>query len=370
MPPGVQPQTSNLKLETFFSPDYATARERFRAAAQAAGGVLDALALDEVRGPNGEALTIDIARIGERAARRVLLHTSGVHGVEAFAGAAVQLAALADPPAPPAGCALVLVHVLNPYGMAWLRRANENNVDLNRNLLGPGERWVGAPALYPRIDGLLNPPAPPSSDLFRLRLGMLALRHGVRALKQAIAEGQYQYARGLFYGGNALQPGPALYLDWLRRNLLQAEYLFALDLHTGLGRRGGEMLILEPGAGATPSRELSAALNRALIDPTDQGARPYRIRGGMGGALPHILPPAAIDFVLQEIGTYGPLTVLCALRNENRWHHHGTGSLEHPAKQAVREALCPASPDWRRRAVELGLSLLRAAAQFTFGKRS
>lgn len=329
--------------------------------------MLDALSL-EVHGPRGEALTIDLACFGARAARRVLLHTSGVHGVEAFAGSAVQLAALADPPAPPAGCALVLVHVLNPYGMAWLRRANENNVDLNRNLLRPGERWEGAPALYPRIDALLNPPAPPSSDLFRLRLGMLALRHGVRALKQAIAEGQYQYPRGLFYGGNALQPGPALYLDWLRRNLLEAEYLFALDLHTGLGRRGGEMLILESGAGATSSRELSAALNRALIDPTDEGARPYRIRGGMGGALSHVLPQAVIDFVLQEIGTYGPLTVLCALRNENRWHHHGTGSLEHPAKQAVREALCPASPDWRRRAVELGLSLLRAAARFAFGK--
>lgn len=26
-----------------------------------------------------------------------------------------------------------MVHVLNPYGMAWLRRVNENNVDLNRN---------------------------------------------------------------------------------------------------------------------------------------------------------------------------------------------------------------------------------------------
>jgi hypothetical protein len=29
----------------------------------------------------------------------------------------------------PADAAIVLVHILNPYGMAWLRRFNENNVD-------------------------------------------------------------------------------------------------------------------------------------------------------------------------------------------------------------------------------------------------
>lgn len=296
----------------------------------------------------------------------MLLHTCGVHGVEAFAGSAVQLAALAAPPAPPQDCALVLVHVLNPFGMAWLRRANENNVDLNRNILKPGERFEGAPALYTRLDALLNPPSPPASDFFRLRLGALALCHGVRELRQAIAEGQYQYPRGLFYGGNALQPGPAVYLDWLGRNLSQAEYLLALDLHTGLGKRGGEMLILEPGVGATPPRELSAALNRPLIDLADDATRPYRIRGGMGGALPCVLPRTRIDFVLQELGTCSPSAVMRALRDENRWHHHGAASPEHPAKQALSEALCPVAVAWRRRAVGLGLGLLRAAAQWTF----
>lgn len=353
---------------SYFSPDYATARTRFLDAARSAGAALEALAL-EARGPRGEALTIDIARIGGAPASRVLLHTSGVHGVEAFAGSAIQLAALADTPAPPRGCALVLVHVLNPYGMAWLRRANENNVDLNRNFLRPDESWKGAPALYARIDALLNPASPPASDFFRLRLGALAMRHGARELRQAIAEGQYEYPRGLFYGGDALEPGPASYLEWLGRNLSQARYLCALDLHTGLGRGGGEMLILEPGVGATPSRELSAALNRPLIDHANNAARPYRIRGGMGGALPHVLPQTQIDFVLQEIGTYAPFTVMRALREENRWHHYGTAGLEHPAKQALCEALCPASGDWRRRAVGHGLSLLRAAAEFAFGKQ-
>jgi hypothetical protein len=356
-----------MEPATFFSPDYATARERFRAAARAAGATLDELAL-AARGPRGEALTIDIARLGAREAARVLVHTSGVHGVEAFAGSAVQLAALAAPPPLPADGALVLVHVLNPYGMAWLRRANESNVDLNRNFLGPGERYAGAPALYARLDPLLNPPTPPASDHFLPRLVLFALRHGMKALRQAIAQGQYDYPRGLFYGGAALAAGPALYLDWLRRHLGEARYVFALDLHTGLGPRGEQTLILEPGVAATPAAALARALGARLLDPAAGGAA-YTIRGGMGSALPRALPAARLDFVLQEIGTCSPLRVIRALREENCWHLHGGGTLEHPAKRALLEALCPQSPRWRARALALGTGLLRAAARFAFGPR-
>ncbi len=354
-----------MQPEEFFSTDYETARARFRSAADAAGARRAALPLP-APGPKGRELTIDIACLGEHGARRVLLHTSGLHGVEAFAGSAVQLAALAEPPAVPPGCTLVLVHVLNPYGMAWLRRTNENNVDLNRNFLTPGEHAAAAPGLYAHLDALLNPKSPPANDLFRLRLVWLALRHGPRALTGAIAEGQYRFPRGLFYGGDALQPGPAAYLDWVGRSLHQADYLFAIDLHTGLGKWGKALQVTEPGVGVTPARELSAALGRTVVGIGDGAQRPYRVRGGMGSALPRTLPRARIDFVLQEIGTYGPLKVLHALRNENRWHHYGTGDFRHRAKLAALEALCPASLIWRRQALAEGLALLRAGAAWTF----
>ena len=348
----------------FFSSDYATARSRFRSAAEAAGATLEALTLD-TRGPGREELTIDIAWLGPPAAQRVLLHTCGLHGVEAFAGSAVQLAALADPPARPENCALVLVHVLNPYGMAWLRRANESNVDLNRNFLAPGERWDGAPALYPCIDALINPPSPPRRDAFRLRLALLALRHGLRAPRQAIAEGQYEYPRGLFFGGRSLETGPRLFLEWLRGNLSRTRYLLALDLHTGLGRTGDATLILEPGVNATASDRLARELGRPLLDP-GAGQAAYRARGTLGSALARTMKASRLDFVLQEIGTVSALRVLHALREENRWHHFGTGSLDHPAKRALLEAHCPASTRWRRRAVKRGLGLISAALPWAF----
>jgi hypothetical protein len=351
----------------FFSPDYATARERFRAAASGADATLHSLPLS-ANGPAGEALTIDIAWRGSREPERVFLHICGLHGVEAYTGSAVQLALLETAPPLGGADAIVFVHVLNPYGMAWLRRTNEGNVDLNRNFLLNGESWSGAPALYRELDPLLNPRSPPSSDAFALRAAAAALRHGYRAVKDAIAEGQYEYPNGLFFGGASLQPGPALLIEWLRTHLRSAQYVFALDLHTGLGRSGTDTAIPETRVNVTPIAALETALERKLTDVSRPSVA-YRVRGSMGAALPLVLAPVRMDCVLQEIGTYGPLTVLHALREENRWHFFGAGDIAHPAKQRLREALCPAAAEWRRRAVEHGIGLARAAARWTFEPR-
>lgn len=366
---GVLKARAELNTATdFFSPDYATARARFRAAAEATGAALHVLALD-AKGPAGEDLTLDIAWLGAPAARRMLLHTSGLHGVEAFAGSAIQLALLDKPPRMEADCALILAHVLNPYGMAWLRRANENNVDLNRNFLGDGESWSGAPAVYRHVDHLLNPRTPPASDFFYLQALWQTLRHGFRPLKQAVACGQYAFPRGLFFGGHELQQGPRRYLEWLKQHVADAHYVFALDVHTGLGRWGDDTLLLEAGSGATAKNALSRALGRDLIDVARDGGVAYEIRGGMGPMLAHTLPGVAVDFVLQEVGTYPPLVVFHALREENRWHHHGNGHLDHPVKRQLVEKLCPAAPQWRAQALARGTALAHAAAGWSFRGR-
>lgn len=355
-----------MSTEEYFSPDYETARGRFRSAAAAAGAALHGIALP-AQGPRGETLSIDIAWLGAARPSRVLLHTSGLHGVEAYTGSAVQLALLDAPPAPGPDDALILVHVLNPYGMAWLRRTNENNVDLNRNFLLNDEPWSGAPELYRTLDPLLNPASPPSRDGFALRAAATAMRYGFHHVKQAVAEGQYEFPRGLFFGGRELQAGPRLYTEWLRRHLGNASYVFALDLHTGLGRRGTDT-VAEADGNPTPRETLGAALDRRFVDTAGPSVA-YTVRGGLGASLPIVLPHARIDFVLQEIGTYPPLHVLHALREENRWHFFGGGSIVHPAKQGLREALCPAAVKWRRRAISLGGALARSAAGWTFGRK-
>lgn len=348
-----------------FSPDYTTARNRFRMAAQRAGAALDALPL-AAPGPRGETLSIDIAWLGAALPRRALLHISGVHGVEAFAGSAAQIALLDAPPPLPADGALILVHVLNPWGMAWLRRTNEHNVDLNRNFHPDSSTWTGAPPLYNRLDTLLNPASPPCRDAFMLRLAMRGLRHGTRAVRQAIAHGQHRYPRGLFYGGAELQPGPAAFAEWIRKRLGRTREIFTIDMHTGLGPHAMDTLIVEP---ADDTAALERVLGKSIPDSASAPAA-YTVRGSLGAALPRLLPGVRSTFVLQEIGTCSPLRVLHALREENRWHHYGSGGLDHPAKRSLLEALCPASPDWRNAAVERGSRLVRTAADFHFSRES
>src|SRR6185369_3728535 len=181
-------------LDTYFSPDYFTARDRFRKAAAKAGARLEALAI-EAKGPASEDLTIDIAWFGSPAPQRLLLHSSGLHGVEGFAGSAIQLQLLESPPSIPNDAALLVVHILNPYGMSWLRRVNENNVDLNRNFR-VDESYQGAPAAYARLNAFLNPSTAPAADLFFARAGYLVLRHGMTTLKQAVVGGQYDFPKG------------------------------------------------------------------------------------------------------------------------------------------------------------------------------
>ena len=350
-----------------FSPDYVTARDRFRAAAGRAGAALESLPL-AAPGPRGESLTIDIARLGPRHPRRAVLHISGVHGVEAFAGSAAQLALLDAPPALPADGVLILVHALNPWGMAWLRRTNEHNVDLNRNFHPDSSTWTGAPPLYNRLDPLLNPATPPSRDAFVLRMGLCSLRHGTRAVRQAIAHGQHRYPHGLFYGGASLQPGPAAFSAWLTANLGGLQSLFVIDMHTGLGPHATDTLIAEADDAATAER-LGQALRRRILGTAGMPAA-YTVRGSLGAALPRLLPGVRVSFLLQEIGTWSPLRVLHALREENRWHHYGDGSIDHPAKRCLLEALCPAAASWRDSAGACGTNLIRQSSDWLFGKET
>jgi Protein of unknown function (DUF2817) len=341
--------------DSYFSVNYFQARQRFREKAAAAGGILDALPLD-AKGPKGEDLSIDIARFGVPNASRILLHSSGLHGVEGFAGSAIQLKFIDDLPQIPPNCGLVVVHILNPYGMAWLRRVNEENVDLNRNSMGD-EPYSGAPAVYGQINSLLNPTSAPSKDWFLLRTAGLIPRFGWSAMKQAVAGGQYDFPRGLFFGGKRHQTGLAAYHSFIERSLGAAKRAIAIDIHTGLGRYGQDILLVDS-EHLTAAREAFGSRVTALQPETGSA---YRVRGGLQFMIFRALAHADVMFIGQEFGTYNPIKVLHALREENRWHHFGSGSPDHPVKQKIQEVFCPKGERWRKAVLARGKELIRDA---------
>lgn len=355
----------------FFSADYFTARSRFRSAVLARGGQIESILLD-AKGPGQNDLTIDIGWFGSPAPKRAFIHSSGLHGVEGFAGSAIQLQWLEDGiPEPAPDCAIALVHALNPFGMAWLRRVNENNVDLNRNFLGEDGEFSGAPDDYAALDSFLNPASPPSSpvtELFALRAAGKILHYGVPALRRAIASGQYDFSRGLFFGGKRREQGTRRFQLYISGRFSDSSRLVAIDVHTGLGRFGEDcLLVCDDEDRLANAAEMQAAYGSRVQSP-DTKEIGYRPRGAQEGLYFRMFPAAQVYFAVQEFGTRRPLTVLAALRAENRGHHYGIdGAPEnHQAKMRLLEVFCPPDKRWREQVLMRGREVIGQALSLAF----
>ena len=346
---------------TAFSPDFSTARQRFREGVPAAQGSLEHVPLS-VLDRQGGRLGIDIAWFGNRQPTRALLHVCGLHGVEGFAGSAVQLALLDNLPALPADAALILVHVFNPFGMAQLRRGNENNVDLNRNFFFDAYGWSSGVDAYAALNDFLNPPHPPTRiNFFHLRLLMAALSLGTGTIRQAVAGGQYHFPKGIFYGGHALEEEPKRYGEWLVTHLGGVRELLVIDVHTGLGAYGCQSLFLRSDSDA---QGLAKGLGLPLTtDNRQSDVMGYQHQGGHYNIYRQLLPEARATCITQEFGTYRELCLLKALRAENQHHHHGDGRLDHWSKTKLKALFCPDDERWRNQVVTQGVDLIHRAAQ-------
>jgi hypothetical protein len=349
-----------------FSDDYRTARTRFRAAATAAGFRLE----DEPTGrdgPAGEPLAIDVARIGDPWPSRALVVSSGLHGVEGFFGSAVQTGLLEGglhgwSPSP--GVALVLVHALNPYGFAHVRRFNEENIDLNRNFLTQGAEFRGCSPRYADVDAMLNPRRPPNRfDFFTPRALGLILRYGLRTMSQAVAGGQYEFPLGLFFGGRGPAPLQGFLAERLPTWVGTAQDVLHLDFHTGLGRWAEYELLLETRLPPSRMAWLVEHFGAGRVRPLDDAGNAYQSHGSLGPWCEERFPDRTYTTLCAEFGTYPPVKVLAALRAENQAHHWAPPEslATRAAKSKLMEAFAPADRRWRDKVVAQGVDLIRRA---------
>jgi hypothetical protein len=357
--------TQPLELRAF-SPEYATARARFREAAQHAGFELAAHSIGQ-RGPDGSDLTLDVARKGPLDARRVLVVSSGMHGVEGFFGSGVQLhllEGLFSRVILPAHLSVVLIHAINPYGFAWSRRANEDNVDQNRNFLLEGEAFRGAPDAYRELDPLLNPAsAPRALEPFLLQAAREVLKRGFPALKTAVATGQYDFPKGLFFGGHRPTRSQQILREHAPSWIGKPERVLHLDFHTGLGKWGTYALCVDLPVEHPRVAGLAREFGAEFVQGFDTDGVLYAIRGGLGRWLEQLFPTAQYDTLLAEFGTYSSLRVLQAMRFENRVHQHASDqpALVARGRAQLREVFSPASHAWRALVVKRGVQVVEQA---------
>lgn len=337
---------------TKISSDYFEAREEFERAADSAG--LRTMRM-RVSAENQADLFIDFA-FQKRDPDRLLVQLSGVHGIEGYCGSAIQRQVLSS--LPEGGPSLLFVHAVNPYGMANYRRANANNVDLNRSFnLTPVRNDD-----YRFFDSYLNPNSRLQFTTGKLSAAFARLRLGNARTRQAVAAGQMDFPHGIFFTGKEIQREVQHLQHILHSHFPGAQHLICLDLHTGLGDWKGEMLFVDHDRETDSPEFFEKIFGRKMNVPDpEQGA--YSIHGRLSDSIRNALPNAKLRYCLQEFGTLPAGAVLNALREENfEWRRRPAGTLPSPfVKKAMLDSFLPDSEDWRAHCVGLGVERWKQA---------
>jgi hypothetical protein len=353
----------------YFSINYQQAREKFLQACATIGAQLENYKLPGTYS-QGKRLFTDVAYFGPRDAKKILVFCSGTHGVEGFAGSAIQTGLLQEGIVSQLGedTGLLFIHALNPYGFAHLRRFNEDNIDLNRNFIdhsSPPPQNEG----YAELADVIFPETISGWGEMKSQLRLLwyRLTKGKDALRCAISRGQYAYPKGLFYGGKSASWSNKTLKKIAEQFLSQADHVIFIDFHTGLGAFGAAEIIMNS---PKSSQEYGRAVDcwGDIVRTTVTGeAVSCHIVGSLKLAVSKMLPNTKVTAVSLEFGTYSKRSVLLALRAENWLHHQDKKDVKNAEKikAELLEAFYPNQPEWKlkiwqhgRNVVEQGLGCL------------
>lgn len=319
---------TNMNLHSAFSTRYQDARLKFLESAAAAGMALRSYA-HPLKGRDGEALAMDVALDGSADAEHLLIVSSACHGVEGYCGSGVQVYAARDAQwrakARAAGVAVLYIHALNPHGFSFLRRTTQENVDLNRNFQD-FSKPLPVNSAYAELHALLLPAQWPPTPDNRAAIAAYIATHGIARYQSAVSQGQYAFADGIFFGGQAPTWSNATLREVLQTYGRQAKRIAWMDLHTGLGPSGvGERIFA--------CRDDAIALARARAWWGGNGATPItsfydgssnssRLTGLMWSAIYEACPQAEYTGIALEYGTLPILEMIEALRGDHWLHLH------------------------------------------------
>lgn len=360
------------RLSAKFPRDYFAARQAFLSALQCQTCACQhETELYPARGRNGENLYTDIAWLGTADADNVLILISATHGVEGFAGSAIQsdvLEQLAQTTLPD-NLAVVMIHALNPWGFAWERRVNEDGVDLNRNSV---DFSCPLPAT-PDYDLLAAALVPADNDWEAARRTLLERMAGwsQERIRRGIAGGQYTHPHGLFYGGDK----PSFSRQLIERKLtewqLQQRQVLVLDLHTALGPFGHGELICDHPANSLASRKAQEWFGGLVSVPESGNSCSVPLIGLMDYLWHQAMREDGI-FLTLEYGTYPFEELLETLRHEHGLYAQtDMPDFDNPDVQAIRsrirEVFNPDSTIWQESVLLRARQVVRIAWQQLLG---
>lgn len=331
-----------------FSANYAIGRQRWLEQLSALSYPLQYLPYQcPGAGPDNEALMTDTVWIGPEDAGRMLVIISGTHGIEGFAGNAVELDWLrllaSGAVVVPDNTAVLMVHALTPWGYAWQRRCDANGVDLNRNAVDFSKPLPENPGYELLRPALFLFDAEQRQEAF----AEFEKQHGRDAFERAISAGQYSDPVGPFYGGKGPAHGRQVTEDLIRRYALQERDLAVVDLHTGLGSFGyGEIICdHEPDSAATAVARCwyGASVMLPLL-----GTSSSVPKNGLMDYAWHRVMNERSCYITLEFGTFRTHELFEVLLHDHLlWAQTGNDDARREHRALMRHHFCPDDMAWK-----------------------
>ncbi|MCG6938458.1 MAG: M14 family metallopeptidase [Gammaproteobacteria bacterium] len=355
-------------LAACFSDNYTDAQQKFK---QLGHGQPEHRAYREFvypqTGPNAETLLTAVSWHGDTDAPCLLVLQSATHGVEGFAGSAIQLDTLQTLTGKslPAGVAVLYIHVLNPFGFAWLRRVNEDGVDLNRNFVD-FTRPLPTNTGYAQLADKILPASLADWESATQALTEYANEFGQQALELAVSGGQYQFADGLFYGGT--HPSQTrLNLEQIMADfdIVKRKRVAVIDIHSGLGPFGYGEVICDHPPGSTGVKLAKQWYGNSVTEPA-LGSSTSVTKLGLIDYLWQQQLAEKVCFVTLEFGTYTVDEMFEVLRRDHYLHRNSvawSAPETQQVKQAVRRFFYPGTADWQEMVLMRGRQCVRQALQ-------
>ncbi|MCF6358515.1 MAG: M14 family metallopeptidase [Draconibacterium sp.] len=359
----------NQTAQQYFHNSYDESRSAFRIQANKIQTKFDSVQLFSRNVPSkiDNNLTIDFCYIpAQNETEKFIIITSGTHGVEGYVGSAVQQMfmneILTDEMLDDVG--VLLVHSVNPFGFKYSRRVTENNVDFNRNCDTEQTLFSSENEGYGKLIGMLNPEGKVNSGSLKNRFFMLVainqlVRKSMASLRQAILQGQYEYPRGLYFGGTDFEPQIEILGAVFKEYATDYETVFNIDLHTGYGSRGEAHLFPNP----IDDKKIKSGLENIFkgyeINWGDSDDF-YIINGSFTDYIGKLLAnktyyPMVLEFgTLNSQSTVGSIKSIHNMVLENQGVQHGFKSAKDSLKimHSFMEMYNPTSEKWRTKIMD------------------
>ena len=299
----------------------------------------------------------------------LIVLTTGVHGIEGYIGS-VMLDVFFEEIYPTLNAettGVLVVANVNPYGMKYLRRYNENNVDLNRNFILDWDSFdLSSNKEYPKVDTFLQPEGKIGNGLwhevgFYLSLAKTAVTDGADTISDALLTGQYEYPQGVYYGGTG-DEASTVYLKDVFSRCLDSTYenIVHIDIHSGYGPRYN-MVIFNSVFETMTEAESQAAFGYDYIIAHDSESF-YATTGDTTDFFYRLAQQKQTEADLFstcfEFGTIGDafFDTILSLKytvdeNRNHWYPTTNATTEQIIHENYMELFYPTETAWREKTV-------------------